>query len=177
MKNYLKFLITLIGVMFNLFCFAQETKTPKVQLKEASIEEKHSYTAWRVDYYICTGIAYAKSTGQSVEDFAEFVGHLHRMGDANTATLMSVVDLGHSVMTSYPNGKYEVISETDSVITAKSNRPYKKYYQNGPMLGVTLDEFEKYFWEHIAIMHNRLNMDFKYEIKENEVLQTVSYKK
>ena len=63
------------------------------------------------------------------------------------------------------------------MIVLKSNRPYKEYYKDGPMLGITLDEFEKYFWGHVAIMASKLNMDFKYEINEDEVIQTVTYKK
>ncbi len=149
----------------------------KIQLQEAPIEKKHQFTAWRVDYYICTAIAYAKSMGQNAEDFAKFVGQRHSIGNPDSATLETVAKSGHFVMTSYPGGKYEIISKSDSVLVAKSNRPYKAYFENGPIFGVTLDEFEKYFWEHVAVMHSKLNMNFKYEINGDEVLQTVTYKK
>ncbi len=177
MKTFNRFLLTSVGLMLYVLSYAQDNSAFKTQLQETTLESKHSFTAWRVDWYICTGIAYAKSMGQTVEDFAEFVGKHHSLGNPNNATLATVAKSGHYVMTSYPGGQYQIISESDSVIVAKSNRPYKIYYRDGPMLGITIDEFEKYFWGHVAIMHSKLNMDFKYEIKEDEVIQTISYKK
>ncbi len=114
--------------------------------------------------------------GQSVEDFAKFVGKHHDLNPTNQ-TLSGVAETSNLVMTNYPGGKYEIISESDSVIVAKSNRSYKIYYKDGPMLGVTIDEFEKYLFGHVAIMASKINIDFKYEIKEDEVLQTFSYTK
>ena len=177
MKTNFRILLTSFGVILSVLCSCQEKASSKIQFKETPLEDKHWFTAWRVDYYICTGIAYARSMGQGVEDFAEFVGKHHSLGNPNNATLATVAYAGHSVLTSYPGGKYEVFSESDSMIVLKSNRPYKEYYKDGPMLGITLDEFEKYFWGHVAIMASKLNMDFKYEINEDEVIQTVTYKK
>lgn len=177
MKTNFRILLTSFGVVLCVLCTGQEKASSNIQFKETSLEDIQRFTAWRTDYYICTGIAYAKSMGQSVEDFAEFVGKHHSLGDPNNATLASVAQTGHLVMTSYPGGRYDIISESDSMIVAKSNRPYKVYYKNGPMLGVTLDEFEKYFWGHVAIMASKLNMESKCEITENEVIHTLTYKK
>ena len=44
------------------------------------------------------------------------------------------------------------------------------------MLGVALDEFERYLWGHVVIMADKLSIDYKYEIKEDEVISTLSYK-
>ena len=177
MKTLNRFLLTLVGLMLCVLSYTQDTIAFKTQFQETPLEAKHRFTAWRVDYYICTGIAYAKSMGQSVEDFAEFVGKHHNLTYPNDQTLYAAAQTGHYALTSYPGGKYEIISESDSVIVAKSNRPYKVYYKDGPMLSVTIDEFEKYFWGHVAIMASKINIDFKYEIKEDEVIQTFSYKK
>jgi hypothetical protein len=177
MKTKSRSLLTLFGIMLCVICYSQDNAKHSIQFQEASLESKHEFAAWRVDWYICTGIAYAKSMGQSVEDFAEFVGKHHGLGNPKTATLATVAYAGHTVLTSYPGGTIEIISESDSVLVFKCNRPYKDYYKNGPMLGVTLDEFERYFWGHVAIMAGKLNMDYKYEIKEDEIISTLSYKK
>ena len=177
MKTKFRILITFLGMAIISPNYAQDATISKIQFQETPIEGKLSYTAWRIDYYICTGIAYAKSMGQSVEDFAEFVGKHHHIGDPKTATLASVAHLAHFVMTCYPGGKVDIVAESDSMVVLKSNKPYKDYYKDGPMLGVTLDEFEKYLFGHVAIMASKLNMDFKYEIKEDEVIQTLTYKK
>ena len=177
MKANFRILLTSFGVLLCLLCTGQEKASSNIQFKEIPLEDIQRFTAWRTDYYICTGIAYAKSMGQSVEDFAEFVGNLHSLGDPNNATLASVAKTCHLVITSYPGGKYEIISESDSMLVAKWNRPYKVYYKNGSMLGVSLDEFEKYLYGHVAIMASKLNIDSKYEISENEVIHTLTYKK
>ena len=177
MKTKVLILSVILTLLTCIICYSQDSQGIKIQLKEIPLERKHNYTTWRVDYYICTGIAYAKSMGQSVEDFAKFVAKYHNLTYPNNKTLSGVAETSNLVMTNYPGGKYEIISESDSVIVAKSNRPYKIYYEDGPLLGVTIDEFEKYFWGHAAIMASKINIDFKYEIKEDEVIQTFSYKK
>ena len=176
MKTNLGILLVLFGVILSLSSYAQDTTAIKIQLKEIPLENKHWFASWRVDYYICTALAYAKSMGQSIEDFAEFVGQRHDLGIPDNATLEEATHTGNYVMTSYPNGEYKIISASDSVIVSKSNRPYKIYFKDGPILGITIDEFERYFWKHVQIMHNKINMNFKYEIKEDEVIQTISYK-
>jgi hypothetical protein len=175
MKTTLGCLLVLMGVTICVFAYSQDNAKHKIQFQESSLESKHEFTAWRVDWYICTGIAYAKSMGQSVEDFANYVGNHHGLGDPETATLATVAYAGHTVLTSYPEGTLEIISESDSMIVFRSNRPYKEYYRNGPMLGVTLDEFERYFWGHVAIMAGKLNINYDYEIKEDEIISTLSY--
>lgn len=170
------FLTVIVAFLYCTKSYSQDTSYTKIEFEEIPIKNKHSFTVWRVDYYICTGIAYAKSVGQSVEDFAKFVGKHHDITNRDDETLSGVAKTGHLLITNYPWGKYEIISQSDSVIVAKSNRPYKGYSKNGPMLGVTIDEFEKYLWGHAAIMASKINIDFKYEISENEVIQTYSYK-
>ena len=174
MKTNYRIILTLFGVMLSVLCYSQDTTTFKIQFKETPLEYKHSFTAWRVDYYICTGIAYAKSMGQSVEDFAEFVGAHHSLTGPNDQSLTAAVKAGHYVMTSYPNGQFQILSESDSIVVAKSNRPYKDYYKNGPMLGVTMDEFEKYLYGHVVIMANKINIKYQYEIREDDILMTFS---
>ena len=177
MKLSSALLLAFILMIFSVAGYAQDTTFIKTQLKETPLENKHWFTSWRVDYYICTGIAYAKSLDQSIEDFAEFVGNHHDLGISNNPTLASAAQAGHFIMTSYPNGQYQIIKETDSVLIAKSNRPYKSYFKNGTMFGVTLDEFEEYFWKHVVIMHNKINLNFEYIISEDDIVQTVTYKK
>jgi hypothetical protein len=177
MKAKIIILLAISNLLFCSICYSQDNRNAKTQLKEIPLESKHNFATWRVDYYICTGIAYAKSLGKSVEDFTKFVGENHDLTNPNNQTLSGVAETSNLVITNYQGGKYEIISESDSVIVAKSNRPYKIYYKDGPMLGVTIDEFEKYLFGHVAIMASKINIDFKYEITEDEVLQTFSYEK
>jgi hypothetical protein len=174
--------ITLLLIPNNVFC--QETKKAlardstyvKIQLKDATVEQKERYAVWRTDYYICTGIAYAKSVGQTVDDFAVFVAGKHNLGNGDNG-LPPVVKLFHFVFESYPNGQFDIISETDSVVTMKSNRPYSASFNEGPVLGVTLDEFERFLYQHIRIMASNIGIDFAYHNEGDSMIFTLAKQK
>ena len=139
MKAKFLFLTVIVTILFLTKSYSQDTSYIKIELEETTLKNKHRSTAWRVDYYICTGIAYAKSMGQSVEDFTKFVGKRHSITGQNNKTLSGVVKTCHYVITSYPEGKY--------------------------------------LYGHVAIMSSKISIDYKYEIKEDEVIQTIFYKK
>lgn len=171
MKNKFWFLF-----LFATICsigFSQEVQDPKTQLINSPIESKHRYATLRTDYYICTGIAYAKSLGMTVDDFAEFVGSKHSITAPNDTTISDVIKAFHWVMTTYPRGKFELLTETDSSATMRWNRAYSAYYRNGPVLGVSIEEFERYLYGHVAIMTKQIGIDFKYDIDEDTILGTL----
>ena len=171
MKN--RFLLLCIISAFCGLGFSQEVQDLKTQLTNSPIESKHSYATWRTDYYICTGIAYSKSLGMTVDDFAEFVGSKHSITSPEDTTISDVIKTFHWVMTTYPKGKFELLTESDSSATMRWNRAYSAYYRNGPVLGVSIEEFERYLYGHVAIMTRRIGIDFKYDIKEDTVLGTI----
>ena len=91
--------------------------------------------------------------------------------------LEPLVNLLHFVVTNYPNGTFEIVSESDKTVKVKSNRPYSVYFKNGQMLGVTLDEFEKYLWGHIQIMLKSIDIDFEYDVNGDFVEAILSIRK
>jgi hypothetical protein len=54
------------------------------------------------------------------------------------------------------------------------NRAYSPYFRNGPVLGVSMEEFERYLYGHVAIMTKQIGIDSKYDIKEDTVLGIIS---
>ena len=172
MKNHF-FLFALLILTSNLV-FSQEIQKTKTQLTDLSIESKLNQATWRTDYYICTGIAYAKSLGMTAKDFAVFVGNKHSITGPRDTSISAVIKTFNAVMTTYPNGIMELRSETNSNATMIWNRPYMSYFKNGTVLGVTLDEFEEYFYGHVAIMTKRIGVLFKYDIKGDTVYGNIS---
>jgi len=150
-----------------------QAQTSQTQLTNRPIEYKLSYSTWRVDYYICTGIAFAKSNGMTVNDFAEFVGNKHSITNPKDTSISAVIKTFHMVMTTYPEGKFELLSESDSSATMRWNRPYSSYFKNGAVLGVSIEEFENYLYGHVGIMTKRIGIDFNYDIKGDIVLGTI----
>ena len=133
-RNLLIFII-LILVNCNLI-MSQENPISKTQLTDRPIESKLSYATWRTDYYICTGIAFAKSLGMTVNDFAIFVGNRHTITSPKDTSISAVMKTMYSVITTYPKGKLDLLTETNTSATFRNNRPYSSYFRNGSVLGV-----------------------------------------
>ena len=163
-------------LVFPCIVFSQENVDQGIKLNKASIEQVANSAVWRTDYYICTGIAYAKSLGKSVDDFARFVGreHSETVLGMKGRGLEPVVQMFYSVGTNYSNGEFEILFESDSLVNIKTNRPWETYFKNGPMVGITQDEFEQYLLSHLAILLDGLDIEMKYEIENDSILVAIS---
>lgn len=163
-------------LIFPCIVFSQENVDQGIKLNKAPIEQVANSAVWRTDYYICTGIAYAKSLGKSVDDFARFVGreHSETVSGMKGRGLESVVQMFYSVGTNYSNGEFEILFESDSLVNIKTNRPWETYFKNGPMVGITQDEFEQYLLSHLVILLDGLDIDMKYEIENDSILVAIS---
>ena len=171
-------LIIIFMLILNAAC-SQEKESSKIKLTKTPIENTANYAVWRTDFYICTGIAYAKSIGKSPDDFMNFVAETHgeTLKSMKGKGLEPLVNLLHFVVTNYPNGTFEIVSESSKTVKVKSNRPYSVYFKNGQMLGVTLDEFEKCLWGHIQIMLKSIDIDFEYDVNGDFVEAILSIRK
>ncbi len=184
MKKIFWGLLCIVQVLNTTNVLCQETKKVvakdsayvKIQLNDATVEQKQGYAVWRTDYYICTGISYAKSLGQTVDDFAVFVAGKHYMGSGDKG-LAPIVRLFHFVFESYPNSQFDIISESDSLVNMKSNRPYSANFKDGPIFGVTLEEFERFLFQHIRLMAEKIGFDFAYHIEGDSMIFTLAKKK
>jgi hypothetical protein len=181
MKTNLRFFFTFYLLLtFITLCLGQGNQ--KIQLKELkdyfpTVDEKANWAVWRTDYYICTGIAYAKSIGKTPSDFAVFVGNHHSWEGINGKGLEPAVQLLNGLIKLYPGGKFEITSESDTLVNMQSNRPYKVYFKNDEMLGVTVEEFESCLWGHIAILADRIGINFKYKIEDDQIISSVKMKR
>lgn len=113
--------------------------------------------------------------GKSAEDFAVFVGNLHFMTRPEEQTIEAVASTMHMIMTNYPGGQLDFLTETDAMFVLQWNRPYKMYFSDGPILGVTIEEFESYCYEHVSIMTQRIGIKFEYKISDDLVKATLTY--
>ncbi len=159
-------LIILIGM--NADCMPEEA-SDTIKLTRAPIERTAGYAVWRTDVYICTGIAYAKSVGKSPDDFTNFVAETHgeSLKPLEGKGLEPIVQLLHFIVTNYPNGTFEIISESEKTVNVRFNRPYSEYFKDGDILGVSLDEFEKCLWGHARIIFGSIGVYFEYHVKDD----------
>lgn len=178
MKIITKLSLAFIYFVFASSVFSQNQTHQKIQLNDwDSVLSKANWAIWRTDFYICTGIAYAKTLGKTTDDFAQFIGNAHSWDAINDKDLPAAVQILYYLITLYENGKFEILAQSDTLVTMKSNRPYKHYFNDGHMLGVTIDEFESCLWGHIAILAERREIDFIYKINDDEIISSLEIKK
>ena len=174
MKYNLRLLIVLLILLFNNLGFTQELQNLKIQLDDAPVEEKLSYSVQRIDVNICNGIAYAKSLGKTVEDYAEHVGTKDNLTGSNDTSIEKAVKSIHFVITCYPKGEFEILSESDSSVEMRWNKPYSDYFKREAIHGVTIDEFETYLYRYVEIMAKKIGYNFDCTIKNDHVIATLS---
>lgn len=148
--------------------------TFKIELIPQSESETAKFAVWRTDYYICTGIGYAKSLGKTVHDFASFVGESHSWENMRGRGLEPPVQLLYFVIKSYDRGEFTITSQSENSVSMKCNRPYARYFDGDSMMGVSIDEFETCLWQHISIMARRIGLNFTYRIESESVLLNLS---
>jgi hypothetical protein len=170
MNTSTRFIFTFAFLVFASFAFSQERIYQKIKLIDwDSVGSRANFAVWRTDFYICTGIAYAKTLGKTTDDFAHFVGHTHSWDEIKGKGLAPAVQTLYGLIKLYENGKFEIVSESDTLVTMRSNRPYMPYFKDGPMLGVSIEEFERCLWGHIAILADRVGLLFKYKIEADQI--------
>ncbi len=174
MKNKLGLLFIFIILLFSNVSLSQEILKLKIQLKEVSDEEKLSYYIRQTDINICTGIAYAKSLGMKAEDFADYAGTIDNLTGRHDTSIAAIVESIYFIVSSYPKGQFEIISESNSSVEMRWNRPYSDYFKRGAIHGVTIDEFETYLYGHVAIMAKKIGYNFEYNIKYDQIAATIS---
>ena len=167
------FFSTTLIVLLLLGANVARAQTKQTQLPNIPNEFKLNYATWRTDYYICTGIAFAKSIGMTANDFAVFVGNNHSITNPDDTTISAVIKTLNLLLTTYPKGKFELLTESNFMATLKWNRPYSSYFKNGPVFGVPLEEFESVLYGHAIIMTKRIGIDFKYDIKGDTIFCTL----
>jgi hypothetical protein len=152
----------------------QADSSATIQLPPPSTEQIAGFAVWRVDYYICTIIAYAKSLGKTVEELINYVGNAHDWEEMRGKGVVPPVRFLYFLIMNYKNGEFEILSQSDSSIQMRFNRPYARFFANDPMLGVSVEEFESFLWDHIAIMARRIDLNFIYQVEGETITATLS---
>jgi len=178
MKLHLLSILTVTLILSLNVAYSQKSDSSRFNLTKASVDETARYAVWRTDFYICTGIAYAKSVGKTTEGFMKFVAETHgpTLNSMKGKGLKPVVNLINFVITNYPNGDCEIVFESEKSVKVKTNRPYISYFVEGLCLGVTIDEFEKCLWGHLQLMLKSLGIEFDYQIEGDFIEAAVTLK-
>ncbi len=179
MRILIRFILIISFVLLSSYSFCQKRPGEKIQLVPPTVEKIANFAMWRTDFYICTGIAYAKSNGRTVDDFATFVGDNHGITweGMRGKGIGPPVQVIYGLIMLYNGGNFKILNESDTLVTMEFNRPYKPYFDEGPMLGVTIEEFESCLWRHVGIMSKRIGFTFIYKIDGDIIKASMAMRK
>ncbi|WP_372950353.1 tetratricopeptide repeat protein [Mariniphaga sp.] len=111
---------------------------------ERTPEQQYPRLVLLLNYNINVAISYAKSHGQTVEEFGKYCGDLYKETWSKeggfqtfvTGNLMNLTDLSEKV---------EIVNQTDKKVTLKVIGFYPNLRNNEPIHNVTYDEFIRFF--------------------------------
>jgi hypothetical protein len=119
----------------------QADSSATIQLPPPSTEQIAGFAVWRVDYYICTIIAYAKSLGKTVEELINYVGNAHDWEEMRGKGVVPPVRFLYFLIMNYKNGEFEILSQSDSSIQMRFNRPILRKRSHARRFGGGVREF------------------------------------
>ena len=142
--NKIKLIIIFLLPLLTNMVLAQEQNNEKKPLPELTIEQKWQRSNWMVDVMMITGINQAKSNGNTVKYWGEFIGELFAPGWEGIKTPWGMLRGMYRNYQLNPGFEMKMIKESNDAVTFRFNRPYKsRFGDSGEAYGVSLKEYEK----------------------------------
>lgn len=135
----------------------------EIELASYTPEQRWERAASQFTVSGVSAIAYAKSMGQSVEEYAKTVADLFApgWGEPGSGTLAIVRGM-HRNFSLWPNSEFELVEQSDTSVTARSNRPWAQYFGEDKMwYGVSLEDFETTFHVFNASVAEHLGLGYE----------------
>jgi hypothetical protein len=124
---------------------------------------------------IC-GIAYAKSTGRTAEDFGEFVGALtpSYWADIKGKGPAPFVQYVHRFVQTDRTLRFEILTSSETTVTARHTVYGRSVVEVLASVGVTLGEYARYYGKQFETVAKYLGLEYKQELAGDWIVLTVS---
>lgn len=133
-------------------------------IPELSNEEKREILYNHVIAYAITGIGFAKSKGSTPNEFGIYIGlQFVSFWDPNEDFQFFVKEMLKILNGIHPNNEMHIISQTDKMIKFKLKN-VDLWFQNGPVFGVSYDEYLECSHGIITALANHMNVSFMHKI-------------
>jgi hypothetical protein len=144
---------------------AQEQDVP--ELGDYAAEQRWERASSQLTLSWVAAIAYAKSIGQSVVEYANFCVEMFApsWGEAGSGSV-NIVRGVHRNLMMWPDTEFELVEASATSVTAKANRPWSAYFgEDRTWYGVTQDEFEELLQIFNKGVANHLGLDYSDRIE------------
>jgi hypothetical protein len=179
MKSKKIIMLVLFSFTLSTFIFAQEQTKQKIEFPQYTLEQKYERAEGNFVSHTLAGIAYAKSKGDTPDDYGKFIGELHGRGwQAGERNPIEYFVSGMNFnMNLFNDFQMEILEQSDSSIKARMNRKWENQIKKQAEYGVTLDEFHNWLVHLWKAITNHLGLEYKQEFESDWITFTVIKKK
>ncbi|MBN2090633.1 hypothetical protein JW964_13560 [candidate division KSB1 bacterium] len=174
-----KFLIITILFLTIISLNAQEQSADQNILPQLTIEQRVDRAVMNSLSYMIMGIAYAKNSGKSTEDFARFCAQLAlpaylEMKGKNPIAVVKAISRVHQAD---PAFRIEILNASESSVEARMTLyglNYLKFFND--FGGVTISECYEYYNKFMQEFSQLLDFNYKYDVVEDWIVFTLTIK-
>ncbi|MBD3225858.1 MAG: hypothetical protein GF313_14110 [Caldithrix sp.] len=176
----LKYALTVSFIIcLSVNCYSQtseEKEDQKIKLKKLYLEQKLQRSVMNLAAILTCGIAYAKSQGETPEDYGKFVGDILAASwkGSKGKGISAFVKGMYLNFQSDRNCKWEIVNNSENSVTVKMNRfgdETVKYYAYA---GVTPQEYDRTMGKLMEAITDYLGFDYEQELEGDQIVFTVS---
>lgn len=132
------------------------------ELRDFTIEQRWERAASQLSVSWVAALAYAKSVGQSVDEYADFCVAFFApgWGEPGSGSVNIVRGMQRNYMM-FPETEFELVEASATSVTARVNHPWARYFgEDRVWYGITQDEFERVFQIFNRGLSEHLGLDF-----------------
>jgi hypothetical protein len=167
--------ISLIVFIISSLGFSQEQTKHAIELPQKTLEYKVERGVINTLSWIYAGIAYAKSKGDTPEDFARY--GLKAWGSYwDDLDIKAFVQKWHRIFSTDFHFKMEILSATENSVEVKMTIFAKRCAETFAVSGVTEEEYVRFICTSISSMAEYSGWDYKQKLEGEWLYFTVSEK-
>jgi len=140
-------------------------KSDIVQFPKLTIEEKCNTAESNLVYFIVCGIAYAKATGGTAEDFSFFSGNIANWENSKKRESKVMIEGIYRNKSQFKDFEIEIVRESEDFIEAKMRGFGEDLVRKRPKQDISVEEYLSFFgkkWEAIA---KQLELTYKQSLQ------------
>lgn len=151
----------------------------RVELPNLTLEQKWETAESNLIYFVVSGIAYAKSKGESPEDFGKFAGEVAAplWEETKGEGPQSLVEGISWNKQQFRDFQLEIMSESETMIEARMKGFGEIDVRDWPEPGVTVDDYLRFFDKKWIAIADYLGLEYKQRVEGDWVVLTVTAKR
>ncbi len=148
-----------------------------IELQQLTVEQKWATAESNLIYFIACGITYARSHGQTAEDFGVWAGHVAapfwEEEDQGLGPRGLIEGISENKQ-QFHGFELEILEETELSIRARMKCFGETVIRQRPQFGVSVDEYIGFFEKKWVVIADALGLEYRQQVEGDWVVFTVT---